>query len=53
MKDGPDAVDIELSADREERDRVVKAAKTCGKTVIVSSHDFSKTPSFQEMKTNS
>ena len=51
LKDGPDAVDIELSAEREERDRVVKAAKTYGKTVIVSSHDFLKTPSFQEMKT--
>jgi 3-dehydroquinate dehydratase I len=51
MKNGPDAVDIELSAGREERDRVIKAAKECGKTVIVSSHDFSKTPDFQEMKT--
>lgn len=51
LKDGPDAVDIELSAGREARDQVIKAAKTCGKTVIVSSHDFSKTPAFQEMKT--
>lgn len=51
LKDGPDAVDIELSAGREARDLVVKTAKACGKTVIVSSHDFSKTPAFHEMKT--
>jgi len=51
LKDGPDAVDIELSTEREARDRVVKAAKACGKTVIVSYHDFSKTPAFQEMRT--
>ena len=49
-KDGPDAVDIELSADREERDNAVKEAKIHGKSVVISSHDFSKTPSFQEMK---
>jgi 3-dehydroquinate dehydratase I len=49
-KDGPDAVDIELSADREERDNAVKEAKIRGKSVVISSHDFSKTPSFQEMK---
>ncbi|HHV23580.1 MAG TPA: type I 3-dehydroquinate dehydratase [Methanosarcina sp.] len=51
LKDGPDAVDIELSARREERGNVVKTAKSCGKTVIISSHDFSKTPAFHEMKT--
>jgi len=51
LKDGPDAVDIELSAGREARDRAVKAAKACGKTIIISSHDFLKTPAFQEMKT--
>ncbi len=50
FKDGPDAVDIELSADRDERDNAVKAAKTHGKTVIISAHDFSKTPSSQEMR---
>lgn len=50
-KDGPDAVDIELSADKVERDNVIKVAKTYGKTVIISAHDFSKTPSVQEMKT--
>lgn len=50
LKNGPDAVDIELSASREERNKVIKAAQAHGKTVIVSSHDFSKTPSPQEMK---
>jgi len=50
LKDGPDAVDIELSADRDERDGTVRAAKAHGKTVIVSAHDFSKTPPAQEMK---
>ncbi|WP_410508213.1 type I 3-dehydroquinate dehydratase [Methanosarcina hadiensis] len=51
FKDGPDAIDIELSADRKARDKVIKAAKDNGKTVIVSSHDFLKTPSLQEMRT--
>lgn len=51
FKDGPDAIDIELSAGRKERDKVIKAAKDQGKTVIVSSHDFLKTPSLQDMRT--
>jgi len=50
LRDGPDAVDIELSIDEDERDRAIEAAKNNGKTVIISSHDFSKTPSFVEMK---
>jgi 3-dehydroquinate dehydratase-1 len=50
LKDGPDAIDIELSADKDERDSAVKTAKIHGKTVVISSHNFSKTPSFQEMK---
>lgn len=50
LEEGLDAVDIELSASREERDKVIKAAKDHGKTVIVSSHYFSKTPSPREMK---
>lgn len=37
-----DAVDIELCAG--ERDAVVKNAKSAGKTVIISTHDFRKTP---------
>jgi 3-dehydroquinate dehydratase-1 len=39
---GADAVDIELCA--EERDAVVKKAKNTGKTVIISTHDFQRTP---------
>ena len=50
FKDGPDAIDIEISAGRKERDKVIKAAKDHRKTVIISSHDFLKTPSFQDMK---
>lgn len=49
FKDGPDAIDIEFSASEKERDKVIKMAKSCGKTVIVSSHDFLKTPSLQDM----
>jgi 3-dehydroquinate dehydratase-1 len=49
LKDGPDAVDVELSADRVERNNAVKTAKIHGKTVIISAHDFSRSPSFQEM----
>lgn len=51
FKDGPDAIDIELSASRKDRDKVIKTAKEHGKTAIVSFHDFSKTPSLQEMGT--
>jgi 3-dehydroquinate dehydratase I len=50
LNNGPDAVDIELSVNIDERDNVVKTAKTHGRTVIISAHDFSKTPSFKEMK---
>ncbi len=39
---GADAVDIELCA--EGRDEVVKKAKSIGKTVIISTHDFQRTP---------
>ncbi len=51
FKDGPDAIDIEFSASRKERDKIIKTAKDHKKTVIVSSHDFSKTPSLQDMRT--
>ncbi len=51
FKDGPDAIDIELSAGRKDRDKVIKAVKDHGKTVIISFHDFLKTPSLQDMKT--
>ncbi|MDW7726899.1 MAG: type I 3-dehydroquinate dehydratase [Candidatus Methanoperedens sp.] len=43
-----DAVDIELCA--KDRDMVVKEAKKSGKTVIISTHDFEKTPETGVMK---
>ena len=43
-----DAVDIELCA--HDRDSVVKEAKSAGKTVIISTHDFQKTPETEVMK---
>lgn len=45
-----DAVDIELSAGEDVRDKVVQSAKSTGKTVIVSSHDFNKTPASDLMQ---
>lgn len=42
-----DAVDIELCAG--ERDTVVKKTKSAGKTVIISTHDFQKTPELDVM----
>lgn len=42
-----DAVDIELCAG--ERDTVVKKAKSAGKTVIISTHDFQRTPELDVM----
>lgn len=43
-----DAVDIELCA--KDRDAVVKKARDAGKTVIISTHDFQKTPGNDIMK---
>ncbi|MDD5615385.1 MAG: type I 3-dehydroquinate dehydratase [Candidatus Methanoperedens sp.] len=43
-----DAVDIELCA--KDRDAVVKKARDAGKTVIISTHDFQKTPGNDVMK---
>lgn len=42
-----DAVDIELQA--EDRDVVVKKAKSMKKVVIISTHDFQKTPELEVM----
>ncbi len=42
-----DAVDIELCAER--RDTVVRRAKSAGKTVIISTHDFQRTPNSEDM----
>ena len=45
-----DAVDIELSAGEHVRNKVVQNAKSASKTVIVSSHDFNRTPAVDQMK---
>ena len=45
-----DAVDIELSAGEDVRDKVVQSAKSTGKTVIVSSHNFNRTPAVDRMR---
>ncbi len=45
-----DAVDIELSAGEDVRNKVVQSAKSTGKTVIVSSHDFNRTPAVDRMR---
>ncbi len=45
-----DAVDIELSAGEDVRNKVVQSAKSAGKTVIVSSHDFNRTPAVDQMR---
>lgn len=45
-----DAVDIEVSAGEDVRNMVVQNAKNAGKTVIVSSHDFNKTPTVDLMR---
>ncbi len=45
-----EAIDIELSTDEEQRNKVIAAAKAAGSTVIVSAHDFDGTPSVEIMK---
>jgi 3-dehydroquinate dehydratase-1 len=45
-----DAVDIELRTRSEYRDLVVHRAKKSGKRVIISYHDFSKTPDITAMQ---
>ncbi|NPE27551.1 type I 3-dehydroquinate dehydratase [Methanococcoides sp. SA1] len=45
-----DAVDIELETDEHLRDRIVKKAKEEKKTVIISSHDFERTPDKDTLK---
>ncbi len=45
-----DAIDIELRTSEEIREKVISSAKNAGKTVIVSSHDFNKTPAVDRMK---
>jgi len=45
-----DAIDIELRTRSEYRDLVVRRAKKAGKHVIISYHDFSKTPDITVMQ---
>ncbi len=45
-----DAIDIELRTRSEYRDLVVRQAKKAGKRVIISYHDFSKTPDITVMQ---
>ena len=45
-----EAVDIELSTDSAQRNKVTEAAKAAGVTVIVSAHNFNETPQVEEMK---
>ncbi|MGP8337335.1 MAG: type I 3-dehydroquinate dehydratase [Methanosarcinaceae archaeon] len=45
-----DAVDIELQTGGEVLEKVVNCAKNAGKTVIISSHDFKKTPAVDHMR---
>ncbi len=45
-----DAIDIELRTRSEYRDLVVRRAKKAGKRVIISYHDFSKTPDIAVMQ---
>jgi len=44
-----DAVDVELVTEEAVRKRIVDAAKAKGVAVIISNHDFEKTPSQEEM----
>ncbi len=44
-----DAIDIEINA-TEIRDAVIAAAKTAGKTVIASFHNFKATPSLEDLQ---
>ncbi len=47
--DGLDLVDVELSAGQETAAAIVEAAHRLGKKVIMSSHDFYRTPEVEEM----
>jgi 3-dehydroquinate dehydratase-1 len=45
-----DAVDVELAAPADSREKIIKPAHELGKTVIMSHHDFNETPSIEKMK---
>jgi 3-dehydroquinate dehydratase-1 len=44
-----DAVDVEFFRDADSIKSVIAAAKEAGVTVVMSNHDFDKTPSFEEI----
>ena len=44
-----DAVDIEYSRSRSGAEEMLRLAKACGVAVVMSSHDFHKTPPFDEI----
>ncbi len=45
-----DAVDVELAALPDQRDKLISTAHGLGKTVIVSHHDFNGTPPIEKIK---
>lgn len=45
----PDLVDVELSAGQETANAIIEATHNLGKKVIMSSHDFYRTPEVEEM----
>lgn len=45
-----DAIDIELHAPHDLQQKLISKAHHFGKTVIVSQHDFNRTPSIEEMQ---
>ena len=45
-----DAVDVELAAEADLREKLISAAHELGKTVIVSHHDFNGTTSMEKIK---
>lgn len=45
-----DAVDVELAAVTDLREKLISTSHELGKTVIVSHHDFNRTPSIEKIK---
>lgn len=44
-----DGVDMEYFRDKERIEKTLAIAKECGVTVVMSNHDFDKTPSFEDI----
>lgn len=49
IKAGCDYIDIELKTDKKTRDEIIKKAKKHGCKVIVSMHDYQKTPNYAQL----